>query len=222
MVLPHGLQVAGGLVVLGVDRDKDGRDGAEQADPSGAPEHGARGDDGVQEAVVVGPVAARVDGRLDDLRLLLDDHYVAGGSGLCRRWLSVRWRGRFLGRVPLLWWVPLLRRIPLLRRVPLLGRVGSLLRRVASLLGRVGWWIVGHGSLRLPLLVARAPVGERICGSSPTNCCVCFASAHARVMLAESRPLMRMCANVCDHTQDDVVRVRCEFFHYQTCYPNTT
>ena len=47
MVLLHGLQVTGGLVVLGVDGDKDGGDGAEQADPAEAPEHGARGDDGV-------------------------------------------------------------------------------------------------------------------------------------------------------------------------------
>ena len=100
VVLLHRLQVTSLLVVLRVDSDEDGGDGAEQPDPAGAPEHDARGDDGVHEPVVVGPVAASVDGGLHDLRLLLYHHYIAGGG--CRslwRWrLVVRRRSLYRSR----------------------------------------------------------------------------------------------------------------------------
>ena len=43
MVLFHRLQVSGVLLLLRVEREEDGWDGTEEADPSNAPEHGARG-----------------------------------------------------------------------------------------------------------------------------------------------------------------------------------
>ena len=140
LVLPHSLQITGGLVVLRVYRDKDGGYGAEKARPTDTPEHDARGYDGVEEPVVVGTVVASVHGRVHDLWLLLYHHHVAGSGGsLSGRRLVVRRRPAC---VSLLRW-----RVCLLWRVPLLRWVG----RIAALLGRVGGSLVYHLSFRSSL-----------------------------------------------------------------------
>ena len=42
-MLSHHLQISRGLGLLGVDGEKDGRDGAEEAYPAEKPKHGAGG-----------------------------------------------------------------------------------------------------------------------------------------------------------------------------------
>ena len=94
VMLSHHLQLSRGLGLLGVDGEKDGRDGAEEAYPAETDAHHTGGDEGQHEAVVVRAIAASVDRRRDGVRLLLDYHHVRAGLLLRRLGCS----GRLVGR----------------------------------------------------------------------------------------------------------------------------